>query len=102
MGRCTELCTKDTTGVCALCEALAECDPIPDLPGDSQCTLGLQSLEILPERFIDGLGIGEAVEVDLSCGEVYLPSDLARRANERALRKNAFLYFRLVTILSRG
>jgi len=26
MDRCTELCTKDTTGVCALCEALAERD----------------------------------------------------------------------------
>jgi hypothetical protein len=26
MGRCTELCTKETTGACALCEALAERD----------------------------------------------------------------------------
>lgn len=75
---------------------------MPAPPVDSQCTLGLQSLEILLERFIDGLDIGEAVEVDLSCGEVYALADLVRRANERALRKNAFLYFRLVTILSRG
>ena len=26
MARCTELCTKDTTGMCAFCEALAERD----------------------------------------------------------------------------
>jgi len=26
MGRCTELCTKDATGTCAVCEALAERD----------------------------------------------------------------------------
>ena len=38
---------------------------IPDLPVDLRCTLGLQSLEILSERFIDDLGVGETVEIGL-------------------------------------
>ena len=79
----------------------------------------LPPLEILPERLIDDLGNGQVVEVCLSSdglnpaafdmegdtlgllggiaglceggltGKVYPLSDLARRANERALRKNS-------------
>jgi hypothetical protein len=46
------------------------------------------------ERLIDDLDNGQVVEVRLAPGEVYPRPDLARLANEQALRKNSSVYDR--------
>jgi hypothetical protein len=45
---------------------------------------------MLSEHFSNDLGNDQVVEVRLVPGDVCSLPDLARRANERALRKNSF------------
>jgi hypothetical protein len=54
--------------------------------------VGSLTIEMMLERLVDDLDDGQAVEISLSLGEVYPPPDLARRANEQALRKNVLVY----------